>query len=94
MTGRGGPTYDPEVIDWVWLRLERGMSAEEISAATRSGDWGWPIDRWPEGMSEGSVHACRSIIYHLQRFEQMHPMKRGPGTRGSDCGRSPPSPSR
>ena len=63
--GLGGPTYDPEVIDWLRLRFERGMSAAAVSTATRSGDYSWPIDRWPKGMSEGSVLACRSTIFHL-----------------------------
>jgi len=80
--GLGGPTYDPEVIAWLRLRFERGMSAAAISAATRSGDYSWPADRWPKGMSEGSVLACRSTIFHLQRFEELHPVKRRPRYSG------------
>ena len=80
--GLGGPTYDPAVIDWLRIRFERGMSAAAISAATRSGEWGWPTDRWPKGMSEGSVLACRSTIFHLQRFEELHPVKHRPRYSG------------
>ena len=78
-----GPVYDSKVIDWVRGQFECGMTGLEISEATRGGDSGWFADRWPKGMSEGTVLNIRATIYHLRRYEEANPPKRRPRYSGA-----------
>jgi hypothetical protein len=81
MHGRGA-TYDRAVIDWCWERLDRGWSTEQLSEASRKGEAGWPVDTWPEGLNHSQMKVVRCVVYHLQGYDELHPMRRRPRYSG------------
>jgi hypothetical protein len=75
-TPKGEPTivddtkvaHDADVITWVQQRTRRGWNVDRIIATSKAGEDNWP-ERWPDGLSSGTLAACRAVIYHLERLD-------------------------
>jgi hypothetical protein len=67
LKGKAGLSHDPEVVEWVRVKIRASWDRDRIVAVSKAGADGWP--RPGKSLSNGGVSECRAAIAALERME-------------------------
>lgn len=69
IVGRVGLAHDEAVITWMTDRMAEGMPRHEVVAASKAGEYGWPLADTDggRGLNHGTYESVRAVVADRER---------------------------